>query len=134
MKNALFPLLILFLLQTFCYAAFPVKVKDANDKSHVEIAELGESVGSILEDQAHDDDLMWSGRRGSGFGVASLVCGVLGVLLFPFMILLGPCAVVFGAIGLNRELNGLAIAGLCLGLLGISLLSFIFSGSLMIMA
>jgi len=118
MKKALFPLLILFLLHTFCYAAFPVKVKYANDKSHVEIAELGESVGSILEGQAHDDDLMWSGRKGSGFGIASLACGLL-VVLFPPMMLF---AIVFGFIGLNRELNGLAITGLCLGLLPIALL------------
>jgi hypothetical protein len=59
--------------------------------------------------------------RGSGFGVASLVLGILAItigwLFAPFGILLAILAIVFGGIGIgrNRRGKGMAIAGLVLG-------------------
>jgi hypothetical protein len=64
----------------------------------------------------------------NGFAVASLVCGILAVVLFftlwiPFV--LGICAIVFGAIGISRanrmggRQKGLAIAGIVCGVVGI---------------
>ena len=48
-------------------------------------------------------------EKGNGFGIAALVCGILGVSVL---------AIVFGAIAMNRnEKNrGLGIAGLILGI------------------
>jgi hypothetical protein len=59
-------------------------------------------------------------RPSNGLAVASLVCGIVGVLIFG--IILGPLAVIFGAVGLSRANNGasgkgMAVAGLVLGLI-----------------
>ena len=115
MKNALLALGVLFLFQTFAYAAFPVKVKDANEKTKIEMTEFDGSSALIIENQILDNDLMLPSGGGPGFGIASLACGFLGLFISP--LLLGICAIVFGALGLGKDLNGLAIAGLCLGII-----------------
>lgn len=51
----------------------------------------------------------------SGWGIASFVLGLLSVFVLP--LLLGPLAIVFGALGLNKPMKGLAIAGLVLGII-----------------
>lgn len=59
-----------------------------------------------------------SGRSGgSGFAIVSFIAGILGLLVAG--IPLGIIAVVFGAIGLKRDLKGLAIAGIILGFIDI---------------
>jgi hypothetical protein len=47
------------------------------------------------------------------FGILSLVFGILGWVTLP--LLFGLAAIVLGIIGLRKEMNGLAIAGLILG-------------------
>ena len=47
------------------------------------------------------------------FGILSLVFGILGWVTLP--LLFGLAAIVLGFIGLHKEMNGLAIAGLILG-------------------
>lgn len=54
---------------------------------------------------------------GGGWGIASLACGVLGLLFLP--ILFGPLAIIFGALGLKKKLKGLAIAGMTLGIISL---------------
>jgi hypothetical protein len=54
---------------------------------------------------------------GSGFAIVSFIAGILGLLVAG--IPLGIIAVVFGAIGLKRDLKGLAIAGIILGFIDI---------------
>lgn len=51
----------------------------------------------------------------NGFGIVSLVTGIASIIL-PY---LAPVAIVFGAIGLNKRLRGLAIAGMVLGIVTI---------------
>ena len=60
-----------------------------------------------------------SSGGGNGFSIASLVLGILG--LFRYGWLLGPLAIIFGIIGLNREGRGMAIAGLILGIIDLIL-------------
>jgi Domain of unknown function (DUF4190) len=57
-------------------------------------------------------------KQGNGLAIASLVCGIIGLLIFG--VVLGPLAVIFGAIGLSRANRGasgkgMAIAGIVLG-------------------
>jgi hypothetical protein len=57
-------------------------------------------------------------QPGNGFAIASLVCGIIGLIIFG--IILGPLAVIFGGVGLSRANRGasgkgLAIAGLVMG-------------------
>jgi len=59
-------------------------------------------------------------QQGNGLAIASLVCGIIGLLIFG--VILGPLAVIFGAIALQRAKRGasgkgMAIAGLVLGLI-----------------
>ena len=58
--------------------------------------------------------------QSKGFGITSFIFGLIGMYL-AFALPFGLLAVVFGSIGLNKKLNGLAIAGLILGLICIIL-------------
>jgi uncharacterized protein DUF4190 len=56
---------------------------------------------------------------GNGLAIAGLVCGLVGLLFLP--IVLGPLAIVFGAIGLSRANRGaghkgMSIAAIVLGI------------------
>ncbi len=62
-----------------------------------------------------DNSKLNSDPEGPIFGILSLVFGILGWVTLP--LLFGLAAIVLGIIGLHRELNGLAIAGLVLGAL-----------------
>ena len=60
----------------------------------------------------------------NGLAIASLVCGIVGLVIFAFI--LGPLAVIFGGVGLSKANRGaghkgMAIAGLVLGVLDIIL-------------
>jgi hypothetical protein len=68
---------------------------------------------------------------GGGWGIASLACGVLGLLFLP--ILFGPLAIIFGALGLKKKLKGLAIAGLVLGVISLVVI-FLLIGILLAVA
>ena len=60
-------------------------------------------------------------KRTNGMAITALVLGLLG--LFLFGIVLGPLAIIFGAVGMsfanknNGSGKGLAVAGLVLGIL-----------------
>lgn len=59
-------------------------------------------------------------RAGNGMGVASMVLGIVGLVMFwvPFLnLIMSGLATIFGAIGLKTEGRGMAIAGLVMGLL-----------------
>jgi hypothetical protein len=67
-------------------------------------------------------------RASNGFAVTALVCGIVGILIFE--IILGPLAIIFGAVGLRRagragRGRGMAMAGLILGIIDV-VLFFIF--------
>ena len=56
---------------------------------------------------------------GPGMGIAALCCGILGFFFLPF--LLGPLAIIFGALGLKNSGRGMAIAGFVLGIIQVLL-------------
>lgn len=60
----------------------------------------------------------------NGLAIASLVCGIVGLLIFAFI--LGPLAIIFGGVGLSNANRGaghrgMALAGVVLGILDIVL-------------
>ncbi|MYW02720.1 DUF4190 domain-containing protein [Streptomyces sp. SID3343] len=64
-------------------------------------------------------------NRGNGLAVAALVCGIVGLLCFGFI--LGPLAIIFGGVGISKanqgaDHKGLAIAGLVLGIVDVAFL------------
>ncbi len=72
-------------------------------------------------------------RRTSGMAVASLVLGILTIIGGFYLILPSILAVIFGAAGLSQCNNdpnvdgrGMAIAGLVLGVIGLSIVAFFF--------
>lgn len=74
--------------------------------------------------------------RTNGLAVASLVLGIVGVLLC-FFVLPSLLAVVFGLIGINQTKNnpaqggrGMAIAGLVLGGVGLAIMLLLVIGNL----
>ena len=117
MKNLLSLLIILFSLNTVSYASFPVTEQ-----------EYEQVIDSSTEKKSFINTLVAGG--GPGFGIAALCCGILGFFFLPF--LLGPCAIVFGALGLRNSGRGMAIAGLILGIIQvlIVLLAVLFLASL----
>jgi Domain of unknown function (DUF4190) len=63
--------------------------------------------------------------RSNGMAVAALVCGIIGLFIFDFI--LGPLAIIFGGIGLRwagrgAGRRGMAWAGVILGLADILIL------------
>lgn len=64
-----------------------------------------------------------SGSRTNGLAIASLCCGIIG--LFFLNIVLGPLAIVFGAVARRQAAvksgDGMAKAGIVLGIVGIVL-------------
>ncbi|MEU8953898.1 DUF4190 domain-containing protein [Streptomyces sp. NPDC048518] len=61
------------------------------------------------------------GARTNGLAVAGLVCGILGLFFLSFV--LGPLAIIFGAIALRQKTGslGMAKAGLILGIVDVVL-------------
>ncbi|WP_037675093.1 DUF4190 domain-containing protein [Streptomyces griseus] len=64
-----------------------------------------------------------SGSRTNGMAIASLVCGIVG--LFLLNIVLGPLAIIFGAVARRqagaRNGGGMAKAGIVLGIIDVVL-------------
>jgi Domain of unknown function (DUF4190) len=70
------------------------------------------------------------GRRSNGMAIAALVCGIVGLFIFDFI--LGPLAIIFGGIGLRwasrgAGRRGMAWAGLILGIVDIVVLVVILA-------
>ena len=64
----------------------------------------------------------------NGFGIGALVLSILG--LFCFSYILGPIAIILGAVGISKDdNNGMAIAGLIIGIFdlccGLIILAFL---------
>jgi uncharacterized protein DUF4190 len=73
---------------------------------------------------AASDNAPAAASRSNGLAIAGMVCGIVGLLLFPPV--LGPLAIIFGGVGLSRAGNGaphrkMALAGIILGVLDILL-------------
>jgi hypothetical protein len=60
------------------------------------------------------------GGRTSGLAIAGLVCGIVGLLILP--IVLGPLAIVFGAVALRQTGSAMAKWALALGVVDILLM------------
>ncbi|MFZ0667772.1 MAG: DUF4190 domain-containing protein [Acidimicrobiales bacterium] len=63
-------------------------------------------------------------KTANGLAVASLVCGLVGIFLFN--IILGPLAIIFGAVAWGRATRGaqgkgMAVAGVILGVVDVAL-------------
>ena len=58
---------------------------------------------------------------GKGKAIASMVCGILAVILWPISLILGVIALVFGIIVVRRKEDGrgMAIAGIVTGIVGV---------------
>ena len=67
--------------------------------------------------------MAYAGRRTDGLAIASLICGIVGIVCFCLGVILGPTAAIMGFISRQRIVSsggtlgggGLAIAGLILG-------------------
>ena len=106
MKKLLFLLVILFSITSMTtYASFPVNSpsEDMNNEQVVTI-----SVDDPIVPNSTASDSGWQ-------GIVSLSRAVLAY--FALGLPLAICAVVFGAMGLNKKLKGLAIAGMVVGIL-----------------
>ncbi|MFD7713485.1 DUF4190 domain-containing protein [Streptomyces sp. NPDC059785] len=64
-----------------------------------------------------------SGSRTNGLAIASLICGIVGVVIFN--VILGPIAIVLGAVALRQSSvkngAGMAKAGIVLGVVDVLL-------------
>ena len=63
-------------------------------------------------------------QESKGFSIASMVLGIVSVVLFCFAYISIPCgvlAIIFGFIGKNKGGKGMAITGIVLGIIAIVL-------------
>ena len=98
MKKYLFLLMALF-IANLSYASFPVTEKEESQEQVEVLNTLSKPISN----------------GGGGWAIAALSCGVVGLFVAP--IILGPLAIIFGALGLKKNLKGMAIAGLILGII-----------------
>ncbi|MEU0075943.1 DUF4190 domain-containing protein [Streptomyces sp. NPDC006332] len=70
-----------------------------------------------------------SGSRTNGLAIASLICGIIGLIFFN--VVLGPVAIVLGAVGLRQAPAkggaGMAKAGIVLGIIDLILFAVLFA-------
>tara|TARA_B110000003_G_C16625036_1_gene524567 strand:+ start:212 stop:541 length:330 start_codon:yes stop_codon:yes gene_type:complete len=62
---------------------------------------------------------------GKGYSITALVCGIVGFVFLPYI--LGPLAIIFGALGMKRDGRGMAIAGLVLGIVQVVILLLVIA-------
>ncbi len=72
-------------------------------------------------------------KNRNGFAIASLVLGILSIVLSCLWFISIPCgilAIIFGGLGMKSEKRGLAIAGIVTGIIGTIALIIILVASL----
>ena len=104
MQRILFTLFMMFGFSMAIHASFPVTEQPTEQSTEQSV--VSEDTPSLI-----------SAVRGGGpgLGIAALCCGLIGFIFMPY--LLGPLAIVFGALGLKNDGRGMAIAGLVLGVI-----------------
>ena len=118
--------LAFILLGSFAFASFPVKTEKSktilteqisietenNTPIETETTQIS-FYESSEESPAPNSDASW-------MGIVSFSCAILSwLILWPLAI----PAVIFGAMGLNKSLKGLAISGMTLGILAIIIIA-----------
>ena len=120
-----FLILFAFLTSAISLAGIPVK-RTMVQNNLEQIDSSRDNIDFGVDRSANIVEQAPGHRSGAGFSIASFVCGVLSYVFPPGVVLFAPLAIVFGAIGLSRDLKGLAIAGLSLGSLALLLLALFF--------
>ena len=105
MKKIVLLLITIFSLNMVVEASFPVTENGVNTEV------VADNTNLVIEAPVRGG--------GPGMGIAALCCGILGFFFLPF--LLGPLAIIFGALGLKNRGRGMAIAGLVLGIIQVLL-------------
>ena len=68
--------------------------------------------------------------------IASLVCGIISILFMLYWYIAIPtgiCAIVFGAKSANRYASKIGKAGLILGIIGLTIFTYIYIGLLLLL-
>ena len=104
MKKIILLLITLTTLTNVSYASFPV--------AETQQTEIVESINSELPTYRSGNPV---------WGILSLSCSLLSIILIPNFLAIVPIisllGVIFGAIGFNKKLKGLAITGFVLSLI-----------------
>lgn len=64
-----------------------------------------------------------------GFSIASMVLGIISIVLFCIWYLSIPCAIlaiIFGVVGMKKGGKGMAIAGLVLGIIAVAIVAVVY--------
>ena len=70
-----------------------------------------------------------TGTRSNGLAIAGLVCGLVGVILFNFI--LGPLAIIFGGIGWSKANHGARHRGIAIAAVVFGIVDLIIFGVLL---
>ena len=129
-------LLLLFALTTvtsITFASFPVKVERSSSETiQMNSSELEEISfvdddfvnNPIVEFNNDEVDMSASSRDATWMGIVSISCAALAwLVVWPMAI----PAMIFGAIGFNKRLKGLAITGFSLGALALYVIGIALS-------
>ena len=118
MKNLLLLITLIFSIHQISFASFPVtESKSSHTEAEIMISESLNSTDNLELTNLESLNSVTSPVSGGGKGmsIAAMVCGIVG--LFIGGIILGPLAIVFGAIGMKRDGRGMAITGLITGII-----------------
>ena len=101
------------------------KVEDTNNNGEDNVKKV-EVVQEKKEDSKDDK---------KGLCIASMVLGIISIVLFCIWYISVPCsilAIIFGILGMNSSFKGMAIAGIITGALGILFTIVIFVGAFLL--
>ncbi len=93
-----------------------------NGYKEVKINERGQTFNNPNINMNYQRAMEVNKQEGEGFGIASLVLGILSILSFLFLgpVILAPIAIIFGIIQIvSKKKKGLAIAGIATAVVGI---------------
>ena len=118
----IFCLLILFPFVS--NASFPIQNYESQTKSSKE----NNSISNLIEND--------KSKVSSTFAIVSLTSGLLSILTITTFVAgwFALLSIIFGILGLKRKGRGMAIAGLCLGLLTYAIYAMIFLDFLVTLA
>ena len=116
MKKLLLLFTLLFSAHTISFASFPVtELENSTTETVLPDSKNSEKEATLTISESSNSLSTTVSGGGKGMSIAALCCGIVGI--FAGGIILGPLAIIFGALGMKRDGRGMAITGLILGII-----------------
>ncbi len=99
---------------------------EEENKKTEEITQENNSEQTVVQESNSEQTVP---QESKGLSIASMVLGIISVVLFCIWYISIPCAIlaiIFGVVGMKKDGKGMAIAGLVLGIVALAILLMIY--------